>query len=381
MSTDIHTIREWLEQVRSRADEIRELAQSTGVQSYFTISATAKNREGGDPYVTPIRKIIHGYLAGAVVSSQTEAILACRQVDGVVDHVLVDAEKTLSIAFGPQADLLEAFGLTIPPLKGNARVHVELGNLSSACSGHIARSRLHQYKPNDLTVEAAWHFLTAMLGLLSGRKIAIVGAGNIGFKLALKLVESGVHVELVRRDLARGTMMADVINLIKPRSTLAAAHYNADHLHASLFCDAVVGCTAGTPVITWQMIQCMKPSGIVLDVGKGSIHPDAMQQAAAGEIPLYRCDVSSAIDGLISTLERNDMIISGAIGRRELHAGVHVVSGGYLGLPGDVVVDNYMSPTRIIGIADGKGDLRPPSGDDDENRLTNVMKHLGHEED
>ena len=168
-----------------------------------------------------------------------------------------------------------------------------------------------------MTVEAVWHFLSNHFRILSGKKMAIIGSGNIGFKLALKLVECGTSVELVRRDMGRGRLMADVIDVSKPKSTLATAHYNSDPQQASLFTDAIIGCTNGTSVINWEMIQSMKPR-IVIDVGKGSIYRDAVTKAIKHDIQIMRCDISSAIDGLIATIQRNNEIVEKEMGRREI---------------------------------------------------------------
>ncbi len=109
--------------------------------------------------------------------------------------------------------------------------------------------------------------------------------------------------------MGRGSLMVDVIDIIKPKSTIAVAHYNSDPLQASLFSDAIIGCTNGKPVITWEMIQSMNSDGIVIDVGKGSIFKDAVQQSIKYKIPIYRCDISSAIDGVISTIQRNNKLL------------------------------------------------------------------------
>jgi hypothetical protein len=239
---------------------------------------------------------------------------------------------------------------------------------------HIKKSHFQEYKPNDVTVESVWHFLSNKYGSLSGKRIAIIGSGNIGFKLALKLVESGSHVELVRRDLWRGTLMADVINVAKPKSTIAIAHYNPNPLQASLFCDALIGCTNGTPVITWEMIQSMKPKGIVIDVGKGSVFKDAVQQAVTHKISIVRGDITSGIDGLISTIHRTQEVMNQEMGRQEIKKGIFVVSGGYLGLSGDIVVDNYRNPRRIVGVADGMGDLKKDMSEKDQHNIAAVKK-------
>ena len=44
------------------------------------------------------------------------------------------------------------------------------------------------------------------------------------------------------------------------------------------------------------------------------------------------------------------------MGRGEI-AGISVVAGGILGEEGDVVVDSIIEPSKVIGIADGRGNL------------------------
>ena len=355
---DIKHLEEWLEKAKELANSISTKSQESGVKSIFTISTTTKVSNKHYPYLTPIRKIIHGFIGGSVVFSQTQAYILSKHIDGIVDLILVDAEKKIGITLGVDKNALEHFALEFPHENVQSRVHVEMGNLSASCAMVIEKSQFHEYKPNDMTVEAVWHFLSYHFKILSGKKIAIIGGGNIGFKLALKLVESGSNIELVRRDMGRGTLMTDVIDIAKPTSTIAIAHYNPDPLQASLFSDAIIGCTNGAPVITWKMIQSMKPDGIVIDVGKGSVFKDAVQQSIKHNIPIFRSDISSAIDGVISTIQRNKQIIEKEIGRREIKKNIFIVSGGQLGEDGDLVVDNYVQPRQIFGIANGMGDLK-----------------------
>ncbi|MFC1866759.1 hypothetical protein ACFL0H_01285 [Thermodesulfobacteriota bacterium] len=375
MREDVEYIHVWLDQAEKMAIDISTQARKKDGLAIFTISTTVKMRENGHPFLTPVRNIIHGCIGGAVVFSQTQAILLCKRIDGIVDQILVDAEKKIGITLGIDENALKHFSLEPPCRKNNARIHVEMGNLSAACESHINKSHFQEYKPNDVTVESVWHFLSNRYRTLSGKRMAIIGSGNIGFKLALKLVESGVHVELVRRDLWRGTLMADVINIVKPEPTIAIAHYNSNPLQASLFCDAIIGCTDGTPAITWEMIQSMKPEGIVIDVGKGCVFKDAAQQAVEHGIFIIRCDIASAIDGLISTIQRTQTIMEKEMGREEIEEGVFIVSGGFLGLSGDIVVDNYRNPHRIIGVADGMGDMKNILSKKDQHNMV-IVKNI-----
>lgn len=378
---DIPYLEEWLKHAEKLAQRLQSEAQKEDVLSIFTISATAKVRENYHPFLTPLRRITHGFIGGSVVFSQTQAILLCKRIDGLVDKILIDAEKKLGITIGIDENAMEHFGLErVSKERSKARAHVEMGNLSAASVPYVQRSQFQEFKPNDMTVEAVWHFLSGWYRTLSGKRIAVIGSGNIGFKLALKLVESGCHVELVRRDMARGILMANAINITKPSSTIAIAYYNQDPLQASLFCDAIIGCTNGVPAITWEMIQCMKPGGIVIDVGKGSIFKEAIEKAVQHRINVVRCDVSAAIDGLIATMQRNQLIVSGKMGRREIGNGVFVVSGGYMGLVDNIVVDDYSNPHRIIGVADGMGDIKRQEQLSEKNhhRLSIVEEKIKH---
>jgi siroheme synthase (precorrin-2 oxidase/ferrochelatase) len=376
MKEDVKYLGDWLKKVEDLARNIQAQAKKENKLAIFTISSTVKGQDVSRPFLTPMRRITHGFIGGSVVFSQTQAILLSKHIDGLVDQVLIDAEKKLGISLGVDEDALNHFDLELPPEKGNSRIHVEMGNLSAACAPYIQKSQFQEYKPNDITVESVWHLLSKKFRVLSGKKIAIIGGGNIGFKLALKLVESGSHVELVRRDLWRGMHMADTINIVKPKSTVAIAHYNADALQASLFCDALIGCSDGSPVITWEMIQTMKPNGVVVDVGKGSVCSHAVQQAIKEGVFIMRCDITSAIDGLISTIQRNEILIEKEMGRREVENGIFVVSGGYMGLSDDIVVDNYRDPCWVIGIASGTGDLKMHLSERDHERISIIQEKV-----
>lgn len=347
----------WLADAQALAATIKKQSDAHGGISVFTIATTIKTVDRTRPYLTPLRVLRHGAVGGALAFSQLQARLLCRAVDGLVDWILVDAEKKIPVSFGFDEETIAHFDIEPPNINPHARVHVELGNLSAACAPYAKKSRLSEYKPNDITVEAVWHSIARMVGILSGKKVAIIGCGNVGFKLALKLVESGCSVEIVRRDAYRGSLMADTINIAKSPSTVAIAHYNPDPVQASLFCDVIIGCTNGTPAVTWEMVQVMHPDGIVIDVGKGTLTEDALVRGASAGVKMVRADVGSGIEGLIATMCRSYEVHQSEIGRREIADGVFVVSGGYMGLSGDVVVDNYTDPRRIIGVANGRGDL------------------------
>lgn len=356
LTNQIVELETWLDHAEKLARHIAARAKELNTLSVFTVASTSKSVTNRLPFFTPIRSLSQAWTAGSVVFSQTQAVLLCRRIDGLVDYILVDAEKKIEATMSPDRELKKHFGFDDESLT-KTHVYFELGNISAACNDQIKKSKYREFKPNDMTVEAAWLLISSTLGGVSGKKAAIIGCGNIGFKVALRLVESGCMVNICRRSLEKGMLQANVINIIKNASTLANATYNSDPLYSTFFADIIVGCTAGVPVINSTMIQVMKKNGLVVDIGKGCILPDAIEKAAELEVPVIRCDITSALDGVITAIIRNDLIMEKLFGRHEVASGLYLVSGGYMGRKGDIIVDNYLDPTRIIGIANGSGDI------------------------
>ncbi len=373
---NIRFLDNWLDNAKVIAKNLSKKSKNEKLLSVFTISSTVKNTSDNMPYLTPIRSTIHGNIGGAVVFSQFQASLLCKIIDGIVDLILVDAEKKIGITLGLDENAISYFKLKGVEVNTKSRVPVEMGNLSSTCSFLIEKSVFHEYKPNDVTVEAVWYFLSNKFKVLSSKKIVIIGGGNIGFKLALKLVESGCTVELVRRDMEKGTAMAKTIDIIKPKTTIATVHYSHDPLQAALFSDVLIGCTNGVSAIKWEMIQSMNKNGIILDVGKGSISKNVASLAMENSIPIYRCDISAAIDGLISTVIRNKEVFENELGRKEIMNGINIISGGQFGMDGDIVVDNYKNPKNIIGVANGAGDIKFKTTKEDDIIINKVKSFI-----
>ncbi len=373
---NIKYLENWLNDAKSIAKNLSEKSKSENLLSIFTISSTVKVTSDKMPYLTPLRSTVHGNIGGAVVFSQFQASLLCKIIDGMVDLIFVDAEKKIGITLGIDKKAINYFKIKGIEINNKSRVPIEMGNLSSACSSLIKKSQFQEYKPNDLTVDTVWSFLSNKFKVLSSKKIVIIGSGNIGFKLALKLVESGSSVELVRRDLEKGTLMAKTIDIVKPKTTIASANYNRNALQASLFSDVLIGCTNGVPAISWDMIQSMNKNGIIIDVGKGSISKDVASLTIKESIPIYRCDISPSIDGLISTVIRNKQIFDNELGRKEIFKNIFIISGGQFGIDGDIVVDNYKNPKNIIGVADGEGDIKSELNKEDKNKLIQLKSFI-----
>jgi hypothetical protein len=369
-------LEEWRTNIKQRVREINEIARQKGISTYFSIGSIS-GVEAHLPYMTPVRLLEDGVLSGVIVFSQTQAIIAADTIKSEVDKVLVDVEKKIGIQLGYNDDLLAHFDIPVPSHKDRSRTNIEFGNISSAVRTVLASEQIIEYKPNDITVEAVWTFLSLRLQNLSGRRVGLIGCGNIGFKLALKLVESGVNVALYRRDANKGMFMANAINMIKPSTTIAMATYATTPLQASTFSDVLIGAAnTGVTVINWSMIQTMSPNGFVIDLGKGNIEDRAIREALVNNIEIIRGDISAAIYGFISHTRQMLEILKSKVGKLTLESGVVLVSGGMFGLDGEVVVDDYLEPSMIYGVSDGAGNVKLELTIEDKNAVAAVEHYI-----
>jgi len=375
---EIIFLESWINQIDSLILELNKIAKKKNVNTYFSISNTTSiSNDYQYPYVTPIRLLEGGVICGVVVFSQSQAVIAAKNIEGKVDKILVDAEKKIGMQIGVNKDLLTYFNIQDSEIDNKSSELNEFGNISSAVRMVVAEDKVIEYKPNDITVDAIWTFLSIRLRKLSGKKIAILGCGNIGFKLALKLVESGVSVALYRRDSFKGVLMANSINMVKPKTTIATATFFDSALQACSFSNVLIGtANADVPIISWQMIQSMAPNGIVIDVGKGNVDKKAIMKANNKNIEVIRGDVGAALYGFISHRFQMQKTIQNKIGRRELKPGINIISGGILGMNGEIVVDNFVSPEVVYGVADGCGHMKTYLDDTDKKNIKEVKKIL-----
>ena len=317
---------------------ISEMAKSEGKKTGFSIGNTAKKNDE-ELYYTPIRSSSIMVLGGVIVYSEAQAIEIAEALDGKVDYVLVDAEKKIPA---------EMSRLGAP------------ANVERAVRESVKKSRVWIYKGNDLSVEAVDTLLTELtknrITGIGAAKITILGAGNLGSKLVMKLVERGAHVTVTQRKKEKIDTIVQALNFIKPDYTTSEVIGTTDNEEAAKGAEILIGATQGIPVITPKMIASLAENAIILDVGKGTLFPEAILLAQEMNVDIYRLDIRAALEGLISALWMTEKIVNEKMGRSLLN-NENIVSGGLLGRENEIVVDNVWSPKRVYGIADGKGDF------------------------
>jgi len=336
--------------------EILDLANLRCLSTAFSIGSTVKPSFNSYYYFSPIREVSGTVLGGAIVYSEKHAIEIAKIVDGRVDCVLVDSEKK------------------IPSEPGDVGV---IPNIERRVSEQIRESKLSLFKGNDLTVDAVDSLISYLnkdeLGGVGRKNVTILGAGNIGAKLALKLVERGAEVRLTGRNQEKLQQVAVAINLIKPSATVATVTPMANNDQASIGADILIGATNGIPVISAETVKIVEEDAIIIDVGKGTLTDDAVEVAQKRNLKIFRLDVKSSLAGLIAMQSMTEQMATLEMGRRQV--GQYQLVSGLLGYKGEVVVDNIVEPACVYGIADGQGDfLANISRKEKKNLLSTILR-------
>lgn len=317
-----------MNRVKEIAEKVAREAKRSGKISIFSIANTANKNNA--PLLFPAIRETDATIAGNVlVTSEEQIKQIIETVDGLVDVILMDAEAKT------------------PGFKKAEKIFRE----------RVKKSRLLTFKPNDLTVEALDALIAQRASPLGGKKAAVIGAGNIGSKIGLKLLERGVRVILTRRNLEKLQAIVAGLNAIKPEHLQMKVEGTTDNLEACRDADILVGATAGTAAVTEEMISAMHPSSLVVDAGNGTLFPEAIRAARERNISILCLFIKPGYDGTIQTVFETEKLI-GNMERRSL-GDFYMLSGGVLGERGDVIVDDVRQPKRILAIADGRGDVIP----------------------
>lgn len=221
-----------------------------------------------------------------------------------------------------------------------------------AVSHEVVRSaEVRQIKPNDLTVEALQALLVDRVGPdLSDVVVTVLGTGNLAFKFALRLAESGARVGMIGRNPDKVALLVEAINAVLPEHT---PHQVVGRRLTGT--QVLVSAVTAEAVVDASWVSSLSVSALCVDVGIGNMSAAFIEEAIRAGHECVRLDVRSAGDPL--PVHPNPFFAEVA-GRRNID-GATIVAGGLMGREGEIVVDAVLRPTTVIGVANGNGGLLP----------------------
>ncbi len=237
----------------------------------------------------------------------------------------------------------------------DCEVKNEAGSLAQEFLTRIKKSKCLIVKPNDFTVDSLDIFIVTMFGSVDGKKIFIIGAGNLGSKISLKLCERGAGVFLFDKDIEKSQKIIEGLNLIKRSgSSIALVKTLADGAKDT---DLIIGCTPGISVIDSSIVDAMKAGGKIIDAGNRNIFPEAIAAARARSVEVLSLSSLGGYIGMIENWLYQRRLLEKP--RSRYLNGASLITPGTLGARGDILVDDVENPKRVFGICDGIGGLMP----------------------
>jgi hypothetical protein len=302
-------------------------------KSCFLIGTT-KKKSNLDYYLTPYRESQKTIYSGAIIYGNRIAKKIAKKIDGNVNYIFIDIEKKIT----NEKDILT--------------------NIERATKGSIKKSIIKNYKPNDITVNSIENFIQDYfrknLRGVGGKKILILGTGNIGSKIAIRLLESGANVYLFRRNKVKLKKISEVLNIIKPKHTKSKCKIiNSNKLKFEDY-DVIIGCSDNK--IMFQKIKRLFKKPLIIDVGKGVFAHSNLYELNKRNIPVFRLDIENSLSSFIDTSVDTENFFESSFVKKKNN--FRLIKKGILGNYGDVIVDDVIKPKRIIGVCDKDGLLK-----------------------
>jgi hypothetical protein len=133
-----------------------------------------------------------------------------------------------------------------------------------------------------------------------------------------------------------------------------------------------------TQVAAWfgtDEIQQLQAGSWLLDAGIGAISPEGLDEAHQRGVLPVRVNIWPALAAALLAAHESARVCQTALGWETL-AGHSIVAGGALGRRGDVVVDSVHEPTRVVGVADGRGSVRFDYSPEEAQRVREVSQEI-----
>ncbi len=306
----------------------------------FTISSTSKAENSS--YLTPIRFSKNIVVIGIVIFKSNDLDSIKKTINDSFKYIYLDND-----------------------LK---RFNNSKKNIYSFYANYFSPKKIMAYKPNDITVDSCWSWIYNR-SKIKNNNIIIIGMGNIGTKLALKLYESGKNIYVNRRDHKKGKENVEFIkkfskrinNFIKYQKSIKGIINKVD---------LIIMCANKNFILNHDIAKRIKRNATIIDLGKNNLTSEALKITEKNKVNSYRLDIGLS---LLSFIESSIELKKNKFYGRKKYKKYFLISGGYIGLENDIVVDNFKDPSYVIGIANGSGDFKIRSSELDPNFLKKIL--------
>ncbi len=321
-----------IKELKSYLEKCHDIASNLKLKLIFSIHQTSNN-SNVNPYTLPPRKSKKIMLCGVCNLGQEEILELTELFHKKIDYFLVDLEKKGIVGTNKKASKL----LT--------------GNLEGRLLEIINKNKIIGIRYDSLTSEHVLNLIIKINPFLYKTRIGIVGLGKIGFKIAMSLLECGNNIEIFTRDFDALYKKCTCMDIIKPQSTFARPIPHRTLEACIHLKDIIITATNSQNIINEKLVTLLKPNSVIYSIGHGEISHGALKKLEKrSDINICRVDIGLS---LMSYVERQVLEKEITPKAKKIN-NKRYICGGYLGMPGDIVVDNTENPSLIYGYISNK---------------------------
>jgi len=294
----------------------------------FHQTSNSENQDKTNKYYTLPPRIFDKYLlCGFCNIDQEEIINLAKEFDKFIKYYVVDLEKKGVV------------GLS----KNNKKLIT--GNLEGRLEDVVNRRKILGIRFDSLTADHVVNLLIKENPFLYKYSILIVGLGKIGYKIASSLLECGNNIEIYSRNYQKVFEKCNCMDILKPSSTLARPIPHRKLESSLIDKDIIILATNSINILNSMNSKLIDNSARIISIGHGEVSQEALVDLNKRNIAFSRVDIGkSLVEYIKRLLDKNEILP-----KKKIINGKTYVSGGFLGSPDDIVVDDADNPHLIYG--------------------------------
>ena len=187
------------------------------------------------------------------------------------------------------------------------------------------------------------------------KRIMLVGKNPLATRVVEEMIFRQLDVYLLQEEYESMEMPLDAASMVTLDSPFVHVLPLNDMRNVGEF-HVLLGCAQqGND----SMIQKLKDMHfeIAFDIGIRNFPLDYIREHKKNGTRFYRSDDRAGIAGMVINVMETEYLIKNNLAKTKI-GDINIVSGGYMGDCGDIVVDNANDPSVILGIAAGDGTFK-----------------------
>lgn len=289
-------------------------------------------------------------------------------ISNIIGFVSLGDEISLPYLIGRSVGIVDTIMMDIDLKRKNTReIHAMAAKLAMDYGIPIAF-----YSDYSTWVSSAIAFMLEVeqkesMKTIFESRLLLVGKNALATRMVLELIGKGIDVYVFEKEYP--TLSFPVTG---GRMEIESSYIHKTAMALGMQYDILVGCEIQSRCSFMEDLSTME-FGQIYDIGISNFSQDFLKRQRQSGAKVYRSDDRAGISGMVVNLMETSELVSCRLGRTSV-GGISVVSGGYMGELGDVVVDNCNDAHVVFGIANGDGTFKRGLSEEDQNNMNRIKK-------